>query len=413
MSLAWISVGALVCAVALSCTTTINVGVLSLAFAWIVGVYLGGLPLSDVLAGFPTQLFITLVGVTLLFAMAELNGTLERVTERAVRLCRGHPGVLPIMFFVLAAGLSSVGPGGTATTALLAAPAMAAAHQMGVPIFLMIIMVGNGALAGTLSPFSPTGVVANGVMSRIGLEGAEWWTYFNNLSAHAIVGFGGYAAFGGWRLFTRRGGAAPDGERPTVALAWQHWLTMAGIAGLLLAVAAFDMNVGTVALAAATLLALVRAVDEKEAIQRMPWSVILMVTGVTVLIALMEKTQGIDLFAHLLVRLSTGDSVTAVVAFVTGVVSVYSSTSGVVLPAFLPVVPGLALRLGGVDPLAIASSMNVGASLVDLSPISTAGALCLAAAPEGLDTRALFNRLLAWGLSMTVVGAALCWLMFG
>ncbi len=85
MSLAWISVGALVIAVTLSCTTTINVGVLSLAFALIVGVLLGDMSTAAVLDGFPVDLFVTLVGVTLLFAIAEVNGTLARVTERAVR----------------------------------------------------------------------------------------------------------------------------------------------------------------------------------------------------------------------------------------------------------------------------------------------------------------------------------------
>src|SRR4051812_15898334 len=100
MSLAWVSVGALVLAVVLSCTTAINVGVLSLALALIVGVSLGGLSADAVLAGFPVSLFITLVGVTLLFSIAECNGTLARLTARAVRICRGHAGVLPIMFFL-------------------------------------------------------------------------------------------------------------------------------------------------------------------------------------------------------------------------------------------------------------------------------------------------------------------------
>src|SRR5207253_1195846 len=85
MNLAWISVGALVLAVVLSCTTTINVGVVSLALALMVGVYLGGMSPDAVLAGFPVALFITLVGVTLLFSVAECNGTLARLTARAVR----------------------------------------------------------------------------------------------------------------------------------------------------------------------------------------------------------------------------------------------------------------------------------------------------------------------------------------
>jgi Mg2+/citrate symporter len=99
------------------------------------------------------------------------------------------------------------------------------------------------------------------------------------------------------------------------------------------------------------------------------------------------------------------------IALVTGAVSVYSSTSGVVLPAFLPTVPGLAQRLG-VDPLPIAASMYVGGHLVDLSPLSTIGALCIAALPNEADAKKLFNQLLWWGLSMMVVGAVICWILF-
>ncbi len=58
----------------------------------------------------------------------------------------------------------------------------------------MAIMAGNGALAGTLSPFAPTGIVANGVMERIGLGGVEWQTFAYNALAHTIVGFGGFFA---------------------------------------------------------------------------------------------------------------------------------------------------------------------------------------------------------------------------
>jgi di/tricarboxylate transporter len=145
----------------------------------------------------------------------------------------------------------------------------------------------------------------------------------------------------------------------------------------------------------------------------MPWGVILMVTGVTVLISLLEETKGMALFTSGLANVSTPATIAPVVAFGTGVVSVYSSTSGVVLPAFLPMVPDLAARVGGLPPLPIAWSMNIGASLVDLSSLSTVGALFLAGAPAGSDTRALFNGLLVWGLSMAVVGAAICWILFG
>jgi hypothetical protein len=118
-----------------------------------------------------------------------------------------------------------------------------------------------------------------------------------------------------------------------------------------------------------------------------------------------------DLLVSLVAKIASAGTVTGVIAFLTGIVSVYSSTSGVVLPAFLPMVPGLAAALPGASPIAIATSMNVGGHLVDVSPLSTIGALCLAGTPAD-DSRALFNKLLAWGLSMAVVAALLCYVIF-
>ncbi len=412
MSLAVVSIAALVIAVVLSFTTAINVGVIAMTLAWLIGVYLGGMSVDAVLDGFPTALLVTLIGVTLLFSIAECNGTLARLTARSVRLCRGHAGLLPVMFFALGFVISTIGPGATPTSALLAPPAMAAAGRAGIPPLLMAIMAGNGALAGTLSPFAPTGIVAHGVMERIGLGGVEWETFAYNALAHALVGVGGFLALGGWRLFRRPAGAGMATEPALEEMATAHWLTVAGIGGLIVGVAGFGMHVGLTALGIAAGLTLLRAVDEKKAIQAMPWGVILMVTGVTVLIAVMEKTKGMELFTSGLASIAGPWTLAPIVAFGTGLISVYSSTSGVVLPAFLPTVPGLSASVGGVDPLPIAWSMNIGASLVDLSSLSTVGALFLAAAPAGTDVRAMFNGLLLWGLSMTVVGAALCWVLF-
>lgn len=411
MNLAWASIAALVIAVTLSCVTTINVGLVSLALALIVGVGLGGMPLNTVLGEFPVPLFITLVSITLLFSIAETNGTLKRLTARAVRLCRGHAGLLPIMFFLLGFVLATIGAGATPASALLAGPAMAVAARSGVPPLLMVLMTGNGALAGTLSPFAPTGVVAHGVMERIGLGGVEWQTFAYNALAHTLVGVGGFLACGGWKLFGRNRAQAAA-EAQSEPLEWPHWLTAGGILVLIVAVAGFGLDVGAVALIISVLLVLLRTVNESTAIRAMPWGVILMVTGVTVLVAMMQETQGLALITSGIARVSTPETIAPVVAFGTGLVSVYSSTSGVVLPAFLPMTPSLAQQLGGLEPLPIAWAMNVSASLVDLSSLSTVGALYIAALPPGSDTRRLFNQLLAWGLSMTAVGAVLCWLLF-
>lgn len=412
MSLAAISLTGLFAIVFLSCVTKLNVGILSIALAWIIGVYLGGFRPEQIAAGFPVSLFLTLAGMTLLFTQAQLNGTLDKLALKAVRICRGNVGFIPVMFFFVAGGLASLGPGNIAAAALMAPVAMAVGGRAGVPAFLMAIMVGNGANAGSLSPFAPTGIIVNGLMAKIGMPGLEWPVYWTNLAAHAGVAFSAYLLFGGVRLFALRSDPIAAQSMRDEPLNRAHWITLTTIVVLLGSVILFQVNAGMAAFLAAGFLGLVRAAEHGESIRKMPWNVIVMVTGVTVLVSLLEKTQGIALFTDLLARVATKESVTAVVAFLTGVVSVYSSTSGVVLPAFLPTVPGLAAQVGGADPVSIAFSMNVGSHLVDMSPLSTIGALCIASAPAEVDARKLFNSLLAWGLSMTVVGAAVCWVFF-
>ncbi|MFM8534201.1 MAG: SLC13 family permease [Acidimicrobiia bacterium] len=423
MDLAWVSLAALIVAITLSMVTSMNVGVVSLAMAWIVGVYLGGMPLAKVIGTFPIDLLLNLVGVTLLFGMANNNGTLGRIAARAVRACRGNAGVIPIMLFVIAVTLSSIGPGNIATTAIMAPMAMAVATRAAIPPFLMAVMVGNGAQAGALSRFAPTGIIVNTNMDKIGLAGHETSTFLNNLMAHVVVTFVAYFIFGGWKLFTRsrmapamsqsdQAGARADPDIVEVEpFAAKHWLTLGVLIALVVAVIEFKAHVGLAALTGATVLSLLKAADEKDAIKKMPWSVILMVCGVTVLIGVLSAQRGMDLFTDLLAKIATPGTVTFVIAVVTGAVSVYSSTSGVVLPAFLPTVPGLAERLA-VDPLAIAASMYVGGHLVDLSPLSTIGALCIAALHNEADARKLFNQLLWWGLSMMLVGGVICWVLF-
>jgi len=410
MTLAWLSLGALVVAMVVSCFSSLNVGALGVALAWVVGVYLGGMKLDDVVAGFPVQLFLTLAGVTLLFTQAQINGTLDRVAHAAVRVCRGNTGLMPIMFFVLAGVIASLGPGNVATASMLAPMAMAVGMRASIPPFLMAIMVGNGAQSGSLSPFAPTGIIVTRLMNSIGLAGHEWRTYILNLVAHAMVAFAGYFLFGGWRLFKNRFKGAEAGTADT-QFTLHHWVTIAVIGCVLLVVLAFKANIGMAAFTGAVVLAALKIADHDQSIRRMPWTPILMVCGVSVLVALLEKTGGLDLFTELLAKIATPGSLTGVIAFVTGLISVYSSTSGVVLPAFLPTVPGLIARLGG-DPYSVASSMNVGAHLVDMSPLSTTGAMCLAGISDAAQVRPTYNKLLAWGLSMTIVGAIGCWIFF-
>jgi di/tricarboxylate transporter len=171
--------------------------------------------------------------------------------------------------------------------------------------------------------------------------------------------------------------------------------------------------IGLAAFAASALLVAGRAADENSAVRKMPWPAILMVCGVTMLVTAVERAKGMELFTALLATLATPATLNGVIAFVTGVISTCSSTSGVVLPTFLPMAPGLVAQVGGGDPLAVALSINVGSSLVDVSPLSTLGALCVASVTGPDEARPLFRKLLVWGLSMSIVGALLCQVFAG
>ncbi len=413
MNLAIISLIALLVAIVLSFTTRINVGLLALVFAWIIGVYLGGMDLKTIRAGFPTDLFLTLVGVTLLFAQAQVNGTLERITHHGIKICRGNVGLVPLMFFLLALAVASVGAGNIAGAALVAPMAMVVAGRVGIPAILMTVMVAHGALAGAVSPFAPTGIIVNNLMAKMGLGGREWQNFLFNLLACAGTAVIGYFVFGGWRLFHRTKVEPAEELRAAVSFNQKHWMTIAVIAALVISVIFLRVDVGMGAFTGAAILILLRASDESAAIRAIPWGVILLVCGVTVLTSLLEKTGGMELFSALLAKLATQKTICGIIGFVTGLVSIYSSTSGVVLPAFLPTTPGLVEKLGGGDPLAISWSMIVAGHLVDGSPLSTIGAICVASASSSEDRRALFNKALYWGLSMSIVGALICQIFFG
>jgi len=410
MNPAAMTLAALFAAIVVSVVSRINVGLVALALAWLLGAYFTEVGVERVMRGFPAALFLTLAGVTLLFAIAESNGTLERLAHRAVRLARGRASLLPIFFFTIAFTVSTVGPGAISSVCLVVPLAMAVGERTGVPHLLTALMVANGANAGNLSPVSSVGVIANSTMASVGLGGAEAKVWLAGFVAHLVVGAAAWLLFGGLRLRgTRVAVNAAPSERLTAPQRLTAAIVLAWIAGVLL----FKLSLGLSAFAASAILLTARAATEGEAVRRMPWGVILMVSGVSVLVGLLEATGGLELFSSLLARLATPGTVNGVIAFVTGTISTYSSTSGVVLPAFLPTAPGIVERLGGGDPLAVALSINVGSALVDVSPLSTLGALCVAAVADPVAAETLFRRLLAWGISMTVVGAVICQVFAG
>src|SRR5215831_7710243 len=405
MTAAVASLIALLVAIVLSMVSRINVWLIGIAAAWLIGVYFADMKPDAVLAGFPASLFLTLTGVTLLFSLAECNRTFENLASRAFRLARGGARLLPVLFFVLGFIFAAIGPGAVAGVALVIPMAIALGARASIPPLVTALMVANGANSGNLSPISSVGIIANSKMAAAGLVGHEGVVMLANFLAHVLVAAMAYVVYLFWM---RSRPATVDATVTVEPLDRSQRMTVVVLVLWVAVVVLFKFHVGLSAFAAALILIALRAGDEVAAIKRVPWSIILMVTGVTVLIGVLETSGGMKLFTKILAAVATPNSVDGVIAFVTGAISTYSSTSSVVLPAFLPTVPGLVKELGGGDPLAISLSINVGASIVDVSPLSTIGALCVAAVSDQTISRKLFYQMLIWGLSMVVVGALLC-----
>ena len=407
MSPAVAALVALVAAIALSFASRLNVGLAAIPLAWAVGMF-AGRPADTVVAAFPTALFVTLAGVTLLFALAESNGTIAALAGRVAALAHGRARLLPPLMFVAACALSTAGPGAIPAVALMAPLAFAMAGPASIPPFLTALMVANGANAGNLSPISAVGIVASSRMAEAGLGGHEWRVFAASFLAHLLVSALAYAVLV-WRIAPRASASAATVMPLTPP---QRWTAMV-VAAWIVAVVGVNAPLALSAFAASALIIAARLAEERAGIAAMPWGAILMVCGVAMLVATAERVGGMQLFTTLLASVATPATLNGVVALVTGAISSASSTSGVVLPTFLPTAPGLVAQVGGGDPLAVALSISVGSALVDVSPLSTIGAMCVAAAGHAVVARQLFRAMLLWGLAMIIVGAALCGLLAG
>jgi len=160
MTIAIISLVSLVLAIAIGFWKNVNVGLIALVFSLIVGYFIGGIPIDTIISYWPLKLFFTTFGVTLLFGITKLNGTLQKVSNMMIYQSHGKTILIVIVFYFLSLILASIGPGNISTGALLLPIGLALAYQAKIPMSLMSIMIINGAIAGGLSPIAPNGIVA-------------------------------------------------------------------------------------------------------------------------------------------------------------------------------------------------------------------------------------------------------------
>ncbi|MGP3776467.1 SLC13 family permease [Streptomyces sp. SDT5-1] len=452
-----ISIIGLVLVFLIATFTKVHMGVVAVVAAFVVGTAVAGETADEIFAGFPGDLFVVLVGVTLLFAIAKNNGTVDWLVQASTRAVRGRIALIPWVMFLITGALTASGAVVPGAVGIMAPIGMGFAVRHRINPILMGLLIINGASAGGFSPISIFGTITNGVVQREDLPGSEGMLFLSSFLFNLVLSVIVFFLFGGRKLLGRRaetpgaggsssapsvsgpsgGGSAPipapapaggqqvaaaptaappkpapvaqDPEEEVVRLDLARTLTVLGVISLAVGSLAFDLDVGLMAFVVSAVLCLVSPASAKGAVERCAWPTVLLVCGIVMYVSLMDKMGTIKWAGESVSDLGTPLVSALLICLIGGVVSAFASTTGI-LGALIPLaVPFLAG--GEIGAIGMISALAISSSVVDSSPFSTSGALTVAGAPEEMrDT--VFKRLMAWGLSMTLVAPLATWVVF-
>jgi di/tricarboxylate transporter len=409
----------------------INMGLLGIAAAFVVGSAVG-VAEDDIFAGFPGDLFVILVGVTYLFAIANNNGTVDWLVHAAVRAVGGRVALIPWVMFGITALLTAVGSVVPAAVAIVVPIALGFAVRYKISPVLMGLMVVNGATAGGFSPISIFGSIVNGVVERNDLAGNPTLLFFSSLIFNTLLSVIVFFLFGGRDLMNRRVDTEPEATerfkrettpsgRPTIAggavamsaeapsLDRDRILTLVGIAALVVIALTLDWDVGFVAISIAVILSLLMPRATKGAAEKVAWPTVLLICGIVTYVALLEEMGTIDWLGKEVADIGTPLLAALLICLIGGAVSAFASTTGI-LGALIPLaVPFLAQ--GEIGAVGVVIALSIASSVVDSSPFSTSGALTVANSAD--DRRDyVYKKLLQWGMSMIIIAPVTAWAIF-
>jgi di/tricarboxylate transporter len=440
----------------------INMGVIAFVGAFGVGTLVAGLPSKEIMAGFPADLFLTLAGITYLFALAQNNGTIDWLVRLAVRAVRGRIAAIPWVMFFIAAVLTSVGAVSPAAVAIIAPIALGFAVKYGINPLMMGLLVIHGAQGGGFSPISIYGGITNKIVQRAGLPISELTTALASLGVNLAVAALLFFAMGGLKLM-RQSAPVDGGMRDRVApptdaaraiaqeaqvygdaeaeamgeeqrlaagstrslptrapepaqAGWYQTVTLIGLVALAVLTLYFKLDIGFVSITIALLLALMAPELQKRALGQVSWPEIMLIVGVSTYVGVLQKMGTIDFVGHSVAGLTSPLMAALLLCFIGAVISAFASSTAVLgslIPLAVPFLQGGAGGTGdaGVSAIGFIAAMAVSSTIVDVSPFSTNGALVLANA-QGVDRQVFFRQLLIYGAVVTVVAPVVVWLLF-
>lgn len=430
----------------------VNMGALALVAAFVVGTTVFGLEAPDVLAGFPATLFVILVGVTYLFALAKNNGTVDWIVHAAVRAVRGRVALIPWVMALVAGAITSIGAVTPAAVAIIAPVAMQFAVRNRINPVLMGFMVVQGATAGSFSPIGVFGLITNGVVGDNDFETFPLRLFFASVLSAVVLNVLAYLVLRnrdveggridrsgrdetfsadalaasattrtpvqgtpsslverGERLRSSGGrrDEAPD-EAPAPTLDAQKVSTLVGLALLVVLALGFDLDVGFSALAVAVVLTLVFPASAKGAVDKVSWATVLLIGGIVTYVELLSEQGTIDRLGDAVAGFGAPLLAALVICLIGAVVSAFASTTGILgtlIPLSVPF-----LLAGEVGTVGLVIALAISSSVVDCSPFSTNGALVVANA-EPAQRDKVFRSLMVYGMSLMVIAPLVTWLV--
>lgn len=389
MNLGLVSLLALAAAIIVGFFRKCNVGIVCIGFAMLVGLFYG-LSAKEVMSGFSSPLCIQMVGITYLFAIINDNGTLTMLANKAVGLVGKRKQLIPFVMFIIGYIICSVGPGAIPSLAIIAVLAVPVAVSAGLNPIMVSLIGQMGVQAGRMSSLTPEAVVVKELMIAQGLEGNTLPLGLCMLVTELILVTVVYIYYKGWKINE----PAQTTEKVQAVLGKDQILSIIGLAVLVVGVLFFSWNAGLTGFLIGSLLIMAGAGEEKKAVSGVPWNVILMVLGVGMLMNIITVSGGIDIMVSGLEQVMGEKTAVAIMSVTAGVMSFFSSGLGVVFPTLIPTASGLAAGTG-TNPVELVAVIVVGGTVTGFSPISTAGALVMAAVSgeKGADEKYPQNKM--------------------
>lgn len=361
-------------AIGLGFAKKMNVGIVCLGLALILG-KLGGMGAGDIYKGFPYKLFATLLGTMLFFSLLQQNGTLEKVSKRLIGICGKNTFLVPIIMYLVSFVLSAAGPGAISVQSVTIIFAVSLAVQMNVSPILMGAMATLGAVGGTASPIALTGIIIGDLLAELGIEGLGNQVFLGVAACNLLCTIIVYIAFGGYKLRTEKLESS-DNEKEHFDR--NQMISVAALIVMVVTVVGFSYDVGLVCLSLSLVLMLVGAGNEKMALKMIPWNVLILIAGVSVLMNITQKLGGIDLLSSILASFMSPRTAAPIMGLTGGIMSWFSSANGVVFPTLIPMLPEIAEQVGDVSILQMIVAIVCSATVAGISPLSTSGSLIMA-----------------------------------